>query len=73
MGYAFLTANCFVCHCIFTSNPVRVPTFKDKNGVKQPVCSRCIERINSMRKEKGLTPFVIPADAYNSVNENELI
>lgn len=71
-GYVFVVGDCYTCGGMFTFNPVRVPSFRDKSGVKQPVCRACMEYINAKRKEMGLEPFIIPADAYEPVSEEEL-
>lgn len=42
MGYAFMMGQCFSCRQVFTFNPVRVPSVRDKNGEKQPICKDCI-------------------------------
>lgn len=72
MGYALAIGACFACGKTFSFNPVKVPSFRDKNGEKQPVCRDCMTLVNEKRKEKGLPPFEIPADAYEFCNEAEL-
>jgi hypothetical protein len=72
MGYAFVIGGCWTCGKMFTFNPVRVPSVKDGNGVRQPICRDCIEQANAMRKARGLEPFSIPADAYEACDEMEL-
>lgn len=72
MGYAFVIGNCFVCGCRFTFNPMRVPSFKDSAGVRQPVCQNCITLVNVKRTEAGLDAFIIPTDAYEACDESEL-
>jgi len=72
MGYALMIGNCFNCTIKFSFNPLRVPSFRDSKGVRQPVCLGCITAINIKRMEKGLDAFIIPADAYEACDENEL-
>ena len=72
MGYAFVIGDCFVCKRTFTFNPMKVPSLKDKEGVRQPICKSCIEMANKLKVEKGVEPFVIPVDAYTVCNEAEL-
>ncbi len=72
MGYAFMTANCFICGTLFSFNPVRVPSIRDSAGVKQAICGSCVRLANKIRMERGMDPFPVPADAYEAVDENEL-
>ena len=69
---AFAISPCFVFKNPFTFNPVRVPSFK-VDGVKEPICSGCIEFINKQRQEQGVEPFEIHPDAYGACEEDELI
>ena len=72
MGFALVIGHCLVCTIRFSFNPMRVPSFKDSQGVRQPVCLGCITAINLKRMEQGHDAFVIPADAYEPCDENEL-
>jgi len=72
MGYAFMTAECFTCRRIFCFNPVKVPSVRDANGVRQPICKTCIDAANARRKEMGLEPFPILPGAYEACDEAEL-
>ena len=72
MGYAIATGTCYCCGRIFYFNPVRVPSARDQNGEKQPVCKNCILEVNRRKAEMGLPEFVVPDDAYEPVNEMEL-
>lgn len=72
MGYAFMIGSCFACGRIFTFNPVRVPSVRDINGIRQPVCRTCVDRINPLRKQKGLPGWVVVSDAYEACDESEL-
>ena len=72
MGFALMIAHCFRCGARFSFNPMRVPSFKDGDGVRQPVCRGCIITVNMARMEKGLDAFIVPKDAYEACDENEL-
>lgn len=72
MGYALLICACFVCNGKFSCNPVKVPSFRNERGDKEPVCRGCMEVVNRKRVEKGLKAFVIPEDAYEACDEGEL-
>ena len=72
MGFALMIGICFRCGHRFSFNPMRVPSFKDYAGVRQPVCATCIAQVNIQRMDNGLDAFIIPADAYEACDENEL-
>ena len=72
MGYALGYGSCFSCRQPFSFNPVRVPSIRDHNNERQPVCKACVEAANTMRKIKGVALFAIPKDAYQACNEEEL-
>ena len=65
MGYMMLIAECINCGRTMTCNPGRVPSIR-VNGVREPVCRKCIEEANPQRIAKGLEPFVIPEGAYEA-------
>ncbi len=56
----------------FCQNQHELPSFKDYAGVRQPVCATCIAQVNIQRMDNGLDAFIIPADAYEACDENEL-
>ena len=72
MGCALMIGTCFACGKTFTFNPVRVPSFRDEHNIRQPVCAGCMAKVNEKRKEMGLEPFQIAADAYEACDEYEL-
>jgi len=72
MGYAFMVAGCHVCGRLFSFNPMKVPSIRDGNGIRQGVCRKCVEAANEIRKGKGLEPFSIADGAYEPCEENEL-
>jgi len=65
-GYESLLAPCVVCGVVFTSNPYRVPSWKD-----EPICSACIRRINVRRRELGLPLWPVLAGAYEPAGDDE--
>jgi len=73
MGYVFMIAPCGSCGKRFTFNPMKVPSFKDAKGVKQPVCKPCLTAINKIRKERGLSHAPALSGAYEPCNENEMV
>lgn len=67
MGYAMLTAPCFVCGAVFSSNPRKVPSFEN-----QPVCRACMAIVNARRSDMGLAPHPVDPKAYEPCDEREL-
>ena len=57
-GYMLLTAVCFACGNLFSSNPNTVPSYEN-----QPICEDCINRVNANRKA-GLPLWPVSPDAY---------
>lgn len=69
MSYMFMLAECFRCGKMFGSNPDKVPSMKDKQGTKQPLCAECVRFIQGFQREKGLPVWADPLDgAYEPVN-----
>jgi hypothetical protein len=63
MGYYFALGHCIACGQPFTFNPDRVPSLV-VNGVREPVCKSCVDRVNPIRKAKGLPEIVPLPGAY---------
>ena len=72
MGYAFVLGACGNCGNTFTFNPVKVPSVRDSQGIRQPICQECMTEANKQRADNGIQPFTIPDDAYTFCDENEL-
>jgi uncharacterized CHY-type Zn-finger protein len=71
-GYAFMYSDCFTCHGMFGYHPHKVPSIRDANNVRQPVCGGCIHRANVERVKRGLEPLAILPGAYEPCPEEEL-
>jgi len=54
---------CRSCGKRFHANSDKVPTL-DLDGLKQPICRRCIEGVNSECRRLGERPWPIPEGAY---------
>jgi len=67
-----MTGSCWTCGRVFTFNPVKVPSVRDGNGVRQPICSNCMRLANKMRTDKSMVLFPIPDDAYEACDEMKL-
>jgi len=72
MGYAMVYSPCCSCRKLIGYNPHRVPSVRDGQGVRQPVCRECIEKANPVRKARGLPEITILPDAYKPISEYEL-
>ena len=71
MGYVFAMSPCFACGRVFSYNPHKVPSIRIQ-GVKQPVCRACVERVNPMRTANGMPEIVPDPEAYEMIPEEEL-
>jgi len=71
MGYASVIAPCAGCGRPFYFNPHKVPSIRI-NGVKEPVCARCMAHVNTVRREAGVPELTVHPDAYGPLDENEL-
>lgn len=49
--YGFMMAECHRCGRLFLSNPRLVPTVRDKNNVKQPLCRTCVKEIQILQQD----------------------
>jgi hypothetical protein len=72
MGYVYCHSACFGCGRIFSYNPKWVPSIP-VDGEREPVCRACVERVNVMRKSKGLDPIMVASSAYQPIDEQELL
>lgn len=73
MGYAFATALCFICNEVFSFNPHKVPSIKDKGGVKRPLCEGCVKKMQLAQKQRGFPVWPDPLpNAYQPIDETEL-
>jgi DNA-directed RNA polymerase subunit RPC12/RpoP len=71
MGFVTGFGYCANCGKPFSFNPKYVPSIRI-NGEKEPVCRYCVERVNPIRKEKGIPEFKIHPEAYQPLDEKEL-
>jgi len=74
MGYALCMSTCYSCRKVITYNPTKVPSVKDKQGKKQPLCASCVGLIQAKQREQGnlVWPPPLPG-AYEACNEEELL
>ncbi len=67
MGIYTFTGTCYCCKKPFSFHPNKVPSFDGK-----PLCKDCVEMLNKIRKQKGLSPITYEPDAYKAaLDENE--
>jgi hypothetical protein len=79
-GWVIATSRCFGCGRLFGYNPHRVPSIQidpathqwSANGVREPICRECVQRVNPQRVANGLPEIVIYADSYEPIPEGEL-
>jgi hypothetical protein len=71
MGYALCHSTCYGCKRVFSYNPMRVPSIRI-DGVREPICRDCVERVNPLRELRGLPPIELFPDAYEPCDESEL-
>lgn len=71
-GYVMAFSPCVCCQNIFGYNPHRVPSTSAFTGTREPVCSDCMDKINTKRATLGLPAFPVNADAYEAIDETEL-
>lgn len=69
MGYISVYGACFICSQPFLFSPSRVPSIRDGENERQPVCRGCMTTINAKRREAGLAPFPIMDGAYEGDEE----
>lgn len=72
MGYAVVMSPCYSCGRVMSYHPHKVPSIRDGQGVRQPVCKECIDKGNPIRESKGLSPITYSEDAYSYCSEEEL-
>ena len=72
MGFAFVHGSCFVCGGFVSFNPHTVPSVRDDQNVRQPVCRACVLRANHKAASENVDAFVIPDGAYEPFDEREL-
>jgi hypothetical protein len=70
-GYVFAMGTCWNCKQIFSFNPHHVPSLR-VNDVREPICRKCIEAANVIRKANNLPPHDIMPDAYEPIPEGDL-
>ena len=72
MAFVTLTSACVLCGHTFTYNPVRVPSVRVR-GQREPICRPCVEWANDIRAARGLATWPVAADAYDAVDESEVV
>lgn len=64
MGWMTVVGECFGCGRVFAFSAERVPSVV-VDGVRQPICPDCVERVNPTRVANGLEPIVPLPGAYD--------
>jgi hypothetical protein len=63
MAWMVAISPCWSCGQVFSYNPDLVPSIPI-DGVRQPICGKCVERANPRRIENGLEPIEVLPGAY---------
>lgn len=63
MAFMLAHGECIGCKQLFSFNPNLVPSCPI-NGVREPICRNCVERVNPKRIANGLEPIRILENAY---------
>lgn len=63
---------CFGCGRPFFFNPHHVPSTRDGQGVRRPVCRNCVALLNEHRAAAGLEGVRVHPDAYEPLPEADL-
>jgi len=63
MGFMMVLGNCYACGIIFSFNADWVPSIRIE-GVREPLCRDCMNRVNRLRADNGVDAIYIHPDAY---------
>lgn len=63
MAYMHVLGECVGCRRMFSFNADLVPSITI-DGVRQPICRACVDRVNPKRKANGLEPITPLPGAY---------
>ena len=73
MSFAYVTSPCCVCGWLVSYHPHKVPSLRDTvSGEREPVCPRCVERLNERRRALGQQEISVIEGAYEPFDECEL-
>ena len=71
--FVFALASCAACGVGISFDPHRVPSLRDSNNVKRPICLRCFHEWNRIhRTDKGLEPVPLPEGAYMGLGAGDV-
>jgi hypothetical protein len=71
MGFVSGYGECVGCKKPFSFNPNLVPSVR-VNGVREPVCGACVEKVNPGRVANGLEPIMVLPGAYEAAEESSI-
>jgi hypothetical protein len=60
----YCMGDCWICGRLFQFHPDLVPSFRDEQGVRRPICALCMAHGNALREQEGLPPHPIRKGAY---------
>lgn len=70
LGCYLMFGHCIGCGRLFGFNPHKVPSLLVDN-VREPVCLDCVNRVNPVRRAKGLEEIVPLPGAYDPESEGD--
>jgi len=73
MGAAYFISPCKLCRRLVSYHPHKVPSLRDKvTNERQPICLRCVDRLNKRLRERGEAEISVLNGAYEPFDESEL-
>lgn len=73
MGYALCVAQCYGCRGTFGFNPHKVPSVKDDQGIRQPICGDCVKVMQEKQRKMNVPVWPDPLPgAYEGLPEEDL-
>ncbi len=73
MGYVMIVMPCASCGRTISCNPNHVPSIKNDNDKKVPLCFDCATELNRLFEKAGKESVPIHSEAYNAEDENRLV
>lgn len=70
-GFVTVIGSCCSCGKIMGFNPNTVPSYR-VNGVREPLCEDCVQKINERRRANNLPVISYDKDAYTGCPEEEI-
>lgn len=72
MGYVSVIMPCAACGKVINCNPNHVPSIKDDNDKRVPICFDCATELNRIYVKAGKDAVPIHPDAYTAESEDKV-